>query len=65
MFTVNYRKHFVNGNLVGMVFDTRMRFVNREALDNFLTFLKDHSTKPVDAIGGSDYTCELISVFKN
>lgn len=55
MYTVNFTKLFVKGSVAGLTHESSLNFLTREGMQDYCKFLAEHTVKPVDAIGGSDY----------
>lgn len=69
MTTVTFTKHFVPGSILeGLTYPETVEFAPINGLDtqkrvnDFVSFLKKHTTKPVKACAGSNYTVSDIEV---
>lgn len=63
MFTITFTKVFTPGSLLeGLTYTETISFPTRQSTSNYVAFLEAHTTEPVKAIGGSDYTVTAIQV---
>ena len=59
-YQVKFMRYFTSGNLEGLTFDSSLGFASLDSATDYMAFLLAHTSKPVDTIGGSPYTCHVI-----
>lgn len=61
-FRVKYMKHIVEGPLKGIAVDADLGFETLDAATKHAAWCLKHMEKPVEAIGGGNYTCHVIRI---
>jgi hypothetical protein len=62
IYLVKFSKTFVSGSIAGLTLDAELSFATLVGSSEFVDHCLEHASKPVSAIGGSDYTCHCARV---
>lgn len=64
IYTVKFKKRFIQGNLKGLEYPTSLDFSNLDLANWYADFLHAHTEKPVYSLDSSYYTCNSIEILK-